>query len=872
MERRGEAENATQPSLFGEAEADREGRSERPAVPRLVLVDGHALAFRSYFALKQLSTSTGVPTNATYGFTRALLDLLRKARPGDRVVVAFDAPGRTFRAEEYEEYKATRPPIPTDLPQQLATMKRLVDLLGVPRLESPGVEADDLIATLARRGASEGYEVEIFTTDRDALQLVDETISVRSDAARGPVGPSEVEEAYGVRPDQWVDYRALVGDASDNLPGVRGIGPVAARTLLDEYGSVENLLARLDEVEPERYAKLIREGRAELELSLRLSRLVTDVDLPEDLDLELRSPDREGLTELLRDLEFGSVLRELGLTEAVEYREGEFGALQRAAQGEGERGSAAEEVEAPSWSYGYLLDDVRPSAAQVTGLAVAYDGEVAEAEPPFVPKLTGRVNAPDAKALVVAARRAGADVVPGDDPLLMAYLLDAAASGPEALARRLGAGEWGESAASRAVVGAELLKLLAPQLVGAQLRVYREIERPLQAVLADMEVAGIKLDLVALQEMTEQVEGRLRAVEARLREIAGDEAFNVASRDQVAALLFEKLGLRSGQRTATGKLSTAVSALEPLTGQHEAVDLVLEHRELAKLVGTYLRPLATLVDESGRVHTTFQQAVVATGRLSSVNPNLQSIPVRTATSRELRRAFVAEEGHLLLVADYSQIELRVLAHIADEPALIEAFREGADVHATTAATLYDTPLEEVDADMRRVAKTINFGVLYGMGPQRLARELNLPFARADAFISTYFTRYPKVRRYIDETLARGRELGYVETLLGRRRSVLELRSADRAVREAAERMGYNMPVQGTAADIMKLAMLRLAPALAELGGRLLLQVHDEIVAEVAEASAERAAAEVERIMSSVYPLRVPLVARVGLGANWLEAS
>ncbi|MFA7459951.1 MAG: DNA polymerase, partial [Trueperaceae bacterium] len=350
-----------------------------------------------------------------------------------------------------------------------------------------------------------------------------------------------------------------------------------------------------------------------------------------------------------------------------------------------------------------------------------------------------------------------------------------------------------------------------------------------------------------------------------------DQLFNVASRDQVADLLFGKLKLSAGRRTSTGKLSTAVSALEPLTGQHEAVDLVLEHRELAKLSGTYLAPLAALADENGRVHTTFLQTVVATGRLSSVNPNLQSIPVRAPLGREIRRSFVAAQGYTLLVADYSQIELRVLAHMANEPVLVEAFQAGADIHASTAATIYNVPLTEVDADMRRVAKTINFGLLYGMGPQRLARELGLPYARAEAFINTYFASYPRVREFVDETLARGTEQGYVETLLGRRRGVLELRSADRAVREAAERMTFNMPVQGSAADIMKLAMLQVAPALKTLRGRLLLQVHDEIVAEVPAGSAQEAAAEVKGIMEGVYPLKVPLVANVGLGANWLEA-
>jgi DNA polymerase-1 len=497
---------------------------------------------------------------------------------------------------------------------------------------------------------------------------------------------------------------------------------------------------------------------------------------------------------------------------------------------------------------------------------------VGTAAPPVAAQQSGSVNAVDAKGLGVAARGAGAAVEPGDDPQLMAYLLDAVTGGVEGLARRLGAGEWGDSAESRAVVGAELLALLRPQLEGPLLRIYQEIERPLQGVLAEMELAGIRLDLSALQRLKDEVAARMSQVEAQLKLVADDDSFNVASRDQVAQLLFQKLGLRGGRRTSTGKLSTAVGALEPLIGQHDAVDLILEHHELAKLHGTYIAPLAELADGQGRVHTTFLQTVVATGRLASVNPNLQSIPVRTPLGREVRRAFIASPGYKLLVADYSQIELRVLAHLTAEPALIDAFTRGEDIHSATAQAIYGVAADAVTPDLRRIAKTINFGILYGMGPQRLARELSLPYAQAERFIATYFARYPNVRRFIDETLARGRELGYVETLLGRRRSVLELQSPDRGTREAAERMTFNMPVQGSAADIVKLAMLRLAPALAERGGLLLLQVHDEVVAEVPERAADQLAQQVRHIMAEVYPLRVPLAARVGVGANWLEAG
>lgn len=846
--------------------------STGPGGRRLVLVDGHALAYRAYFAIRQLSTAGGVPTNAVFGFVRALLELLRGLGPQDSLVVAFDAPARSFRKEQYEEYKAHRAPTPDDFPAQMGAIKELVDLLGVQQVEEPGLEADDLIGSLATRAADDDWLVEVVTSDRDALQLVSERVSVVSPDGKQRLGPADVVEKYGVSPEQWVDYRALTGDASDNIPGVKGIGPVAARTLLGRFGDIDTLLAELDSLPNNAQTRALREGLDDLQLSRALSRIVTDADV----DVELvpaaeRSIKRDELTEALRRLEFGSILHELGLVERVAFEEAPWDEV------------AAAAGHATDWSFGFVLSDPRPTAARVVELALAVEAgrsggahrvAVAQGTPdaPLESRVRGTVNAPDAKALVVAARMAGVEAVPGDDPLLMAYLLDSVGASAETLARRLGAGEWGTTAREHAVVGAELSRLLRERLSGSQLEVYERIEQPLQQVLADMEVAGISLDLDLLAALSEEAGRELAELEERLRQLAGVPEFNVASRDQVAWLLFEKLGLAAGRRTATGKQSTAVSALEHLKGQHEAIDLVLEHREIAKLKGTYLDPLPLLADPKGRIHTTFEQAVVATGRLSSVNPNLQNVPVRTARGREVRRAFVAAPGQLLLVADYSQIELRMLAHIAEEPALLAAFEADEDIHSATAATVYGVASDAVTHDMRRVAKIINFGVLYGMSAQRLSRELEITFDRADSFIRTYFERYPRVRAYIDNTLESARAVGYVETIMGRRRSVPELSSPNRSVREAAERMAYNMPIQGSAADVMKLAMLKLAPELAARGGRLLLQVHDEIVAEVPEGSAAEAAEVVQELMAGVVDLRVPLKASVGLGRNWLDAK
>lgn len=858
---RAEALSARQGALFGPASSAQDGAAgegRAATSDRVLVVDGHGIAYRSYFGLRELSSSKGQPTNAIYGFVRTLLKLLRE--DGAVLVVAFDAPAPTFRHERFEAYKEGRAPTPTDLPQQIGVIKTLLDHMGVPRVEVPGLEADDLIGTIARRCAERGYRVDVVTSDRDALQLVDERVSVRSPDGGAPIGPQEVEERYGVRPDQWIDYRALTGDSSDNLPGVKGIGPVAARRLLQRYGSLDDVLAGLDAVEPASYRRKLQEGLADLELSRELSAIRTDADIEVDPDAwRQREPDREALAELLRELEFGSVLAELGLTQRAEYR------------------TAAWNEIAPQGSIGYVLDGDRPTSAHLTDLALATGGAVARAPDAEARRAVlsreSALDACDAKALAVVARRLGAAAEPGDDPLLMAYLLDPSGASPERLVRRHGAGEWGPDAASRAVATAELLRSLRTRLEGDQLRVYERIERPLQGVLAAMELAGVRVDATGLRKQSRALAERIEEIEARLRQVAGDPGFNVNSRDQVAWLLFEKLDLRAGRRTATGKRSTAVSALEPLRGEHEAVGLILEQRELNKLKSTYLDPLPELIDPAtGRLHTTFNQTVVATGRLSSANPNLQNIPVRSDLGREIRRAFVADEGSLLLVADYSQIELRVLAHVADEPGLIAAFRRGEDIHRRTAAEVFGVPPDHVTASMRRTAKVVNFGVLYGMGPRRLSQDLDIGLEEAQRTIDTYFERYPRVRAYIERTLAFCRENGYVRTLLGRRRLIPDIVSPNRNAREYAERTAYNMPIQGTAADIMKLAMLRMEPLLRSLEGRLLLQVHDEIVAEVPEGRAVEAAAATREAMGAAFELSVPLVAEVGLGANWLEAK
>ncbi len=839
---------------------------------KIVIIDGHALAFRSYYAIRDLSNSRGETTNAVFGFLRSLLRILQEEGEFDATVVTFDAPAKTFRHEQFDGYKAGRRDTPEDLPRQIRQIKRAVELLGLYQIEVPGLEADDLIGTIATRCAERGYKVEIVTSDRDAYQLVGDHITVRGLSKNDSFGPAEVFQKFGVTVAQWVDYRSLTGDASDNIPGAKGIGPKTAAKLLQDYGTLDAILEQVETLKPESAAKKVAASIENVKFSRELSRIITDADLeinPEGWSK--RELQREALTELLQTLEFGSMLRELGLTDEA--------TSSTSATGSSYRKIASADIFFGG-AFGFVLSSASPMSAELTELAVASAGTVADVESEWAQAILGSegtLNACDAKALAVYASRGegGERVSPGDDPLLMAYVLDPNTADPETVARRYGAPDWGVTAASRAVTTAELLKILPPKLA-AEPRLkdlYEKIERPLAHVLAQMERTGVKIDTAFLGRQSEAMSETLLGLEQKVREIAGNDALNLNSRDQLAELLFEKLKLQAGRKTTTGKRSTAVSALEPLRDVHPVVPLILEYRELAKLKSTYLDPLPRLINpETGRLHTTFNQAATATGRLSSTNPNLQNIPVRTEIGREIRRGFVADEGTTLLVADYSQIELRILAHITGEEALLETFRSGDDIHRRTAAQIYGVDTSKVKPDMRRVAKIINFGVLYGMSAHRLTRELDISYEEAAAFIKTYFERYPKVRDYIEATLEFARKNGYVETLLGRRRLIPDISSTNRNAREYAERTAYNMPIQGTQADIVKLAMLRLSPELAASGAKLLLQVHDELVIEAPQAAAAEVAETVKTAMEGAYTLEVPLTAEVGAGQNWLEAK
>lgn len=841
---------------------DAPGAQTVSARPTLVIIDGHALAFRSYFAIRELSNSKGEATNAIFGFVRALLRMLTEESEHDATIVTFDAPAKTFRHEQYEAYKAGRAETPADLITQIGRIKQIVELLGVHQCEQAGLEADDLIGTLATRAARQGYNVEIITSDRDSYQLISEEIKVRGLSKDDILDADAIFEKYGVRVEQWVDYRALTGDSSDNIPGAKGIGPKTASKLLQAYGSLDAIIDALPDVKPASAAKKVADSLEDVKFSRVLSRIVTDADIPCTPEVwATRDVKRGALAAVFEELEFGSFIRELNLKETQDAT------------------LTYEEVTAANVPKGGVLGFVLKGVgygSTLEALAIAGDSKVATVTPDaLAPEALSKLDAVDAKALAVALSigHLGPTPVPGDDPLLMAYALDTNNTDIEAICRRYGAPEWGSTAQSRAVASAELLKLLSAQLEGDRLRLYEDIERPLAAVLADMERVGVKLDAALLASQSKDLAGQLQTIEQQIRSVAEDPQLNINSRDQLATLLFDKLKLQAGRKTATGKRSTAVSALEPLREEHPVVEQILNYRELAKLRSTYLEPLPKLLNPaSGRLHTTFHQTNTATGRLASINPNLQNIPVRTELGREIRRGFIADDGMMLLVADYSQIELRILAHISQEDALIETFRREDDIHRLTASQINHVALEDVTPTMRRVAKIINFGVLYGMSAHRLTRELNILYPEAEAYIQTYFKQYPGVQRYIESTIAFAQENGYVETLLGRRRSIPDIKSSNRNAREYAERTAYNMPIQGTQADIVKIAMIELAPQLSPLGAKLLLQVHDELVIEVPTQRLEPAKHLVKEVMEGAYKLDVPLTAEVNVGKNWLEAK
>ncbi len=861
----------------------------------LCLVDGSGILFRAFHALPPLTTREGLPTGAVYGFTSMLTKLLRE-RPGARIVVVFDAPGRTFRDDAFAEYKAGRAETPPDLKRQIPYVKKVVVALGFPLLEVEGVEADDVIGTLARHGEREGLEVDIVTSDKDMMQLVGPRVRLLDTMKERVTDAARVREKFGVDPDRVIEVMGLMGDSIDNVPGVKGVGEKTARRLIEHFGSIAGLYARLDEIDElglrgaARIKKQLLEGRESAEISRFLVTIKCDVDLGlDDAALARREVDSSALRGLATELEFSALLKDFLCGPVASS------AAERARRdvARAEVGRRAGEADVALGLVLARLQEQRPErevhAAAVTG----FEGEeilVCEGAPEGLSALLGREGGgplaiDDLKAALHATALEeegvpGSGAAPIWDTSLLSYVLDPSRRGHgiDALAsERLGRdlppadGET-DRAAAVALAVAEVAPTLKRDCEAEGLdRLYSEVELPVARILARMERRGIRVDVGVIERAAREFADTAGRLEAEIHELAGGP-FKIQSTVQLRDVLFDKLGLptRGVKRGKTG-LSVNAEVLSRLAELHPLPAKVIEHRGLSKLLSTYVTGLLPLVDpRTGRLHTTFNQTVAATGRLSSSDPNLQNIPVRTAEGRRIREAFVPADGHVFVAADYSQIELRVLAHLTRDPVLVEAFRSGEDIHRRTAAEVFEVEPEAVTPEMRSRAKVINFGILYGMGSQRLSRELSISMAEADAYIKRYFERYGHVRDFADRVVERGREEGFVETLIGRRRPLPELNSKEAGRRQAAERMAWNSPIQGTAADIIKMAMVAVDLELRRQasGAVVLLQVHDELLLEVPADEAPAAGEIVRNCMESVVELVIPLVVDLKTGPNW----
>jgi DNA polymerase-1 len=910
---------------------------------KLVLIDGHALAFQAYYALPaDMATREGELTNAVYGFTSMLLNAIRDEQP-DYVVVAFDT-GRTFRHDEYVEYKAHRGRMPEELADQMERIRQLVETMNIPIVEAEGFEADDVLGTLACQAAEQGLSTLIVTGDSDIFQLINPDVRVllagrRSGEAK-TYDRDSVRQRYNLEPQQLVDLKALVGDASDNIPGVRGVGDKTATPLLQKYSTVEGVYDHLAEIAPARAQNALKQGRDSAFLSKRLVTIRTDAPVALDLNVaRLGDWDRHAVTALFQELGFRSLLRRLpgGAPPEPEGQLPLFNQLpaehEPTAPGKHHvvntekalDALAGKLARAEAFAFDTETTGVDPMTAQLVGLALAITPD----EGYYVPvghqtgerQLSWQVVRQRLKSLLEDpaipryAHNAEYDVLVlaqhgiqtqgvTFDTMLAEWVLDPASRnlglknlawarlGVEMtrLEELIGAGKSKRSmaqvpvsqaasyAAADAYVTYRLVEPLTTELRKRQLwPLFDEVEMPLLPVLAAMEQAGVKLDTDYLQEMSNSLSRRLSELTRQIYQLVG-RSFNIGSTQQLSDALFVTLGLpaRGLRKTKSGHYSTAADVLEKLRGAHPVVDFVLEQRELAKLQTTYVEALPQLVNPAtGRVHTSFNQTGTVTGRLSSSNPNLQNIPIRTEQGRQVRRAFVAEEGWLLLGADYSQVELRVLAHVSQDAGLLEAFRRDEDIHRTTAAAVYGVPLAEVTYDMRRVAKTANFAMIYGSSAFGLAQQTGLSQDEAAKFMDAYFARFPRVRAYIENTKKQAAGRGYLETLLGRRRYFPELSPKSKVTpgqRRAAERTAINAPIQGSAADIIKIAMIRLHRALRErhFRSRMILQVHDELVLEVPQEEMDAVCPLVIEIMEGAFDLAAPLKVDAEIGPNWLE--
>jgi len=897
--------------------------------PPLILVDGSSYLFRAFHALPPLTNSKGQPTGAVYGVINMLNKLVDEYKP-EHIAVVFDARGKTFRNDLYEEYKAHRPPMPDELRSQIEPLHELVEALGFPIVVVPGVEADDVIGTYAKHATEQNIDTLISTGDKDLAQLVNPHVTLINTMNNLVLDEAGVVEKFGVPPDTIIDYLALMGDTSDNIPGIPKVGPKTAAKWLTQYDSLDNLIAHADEIKG-KVGDSLRENLGLLPLSRELTTIKCDVDLEQDIsDLSLRPPQTEKLKQIYTEMEFKTWLNNLS-------SDGD-------STGSGDNAAADKRVEthyetvldkksfdrwlkklngAKQFAFDTETTSLDYMKARVVGVSFAV--EVGEAA--YVPFAHDYMDAPqqlseqdvlgglqslledENKKKIGQNLKYDAHVLANhgitlrgiaEDSMLESYVLDSTKRhGMDDLALRLlghntihfediaGKGakqltfnqieleKAGPYAAEDADITLQIHQVLSAELDKEPTlkKVYQKIELPLLTVLLKIERNGVKIDVTMLEKQSQQLAVRMKEVEHLAYDEAG-ETFNLASPKQIQTIFFEKLELPVIRKTPKGAPSTAEDVLQELAVDYALPKLILEHRGLSKLKSTYTDKLPLQVNEkTGRIHTSYNQTVAATGRLSSTDPNLQNIPIRSEEGRRIRQAFVAPDGYKMIAADYSQVELRIMAHLSEDKSLLKAFAEGVDVHRATAAEVFSVPLDEVESDQRRAAKAINFGLIYGMSAFGLAKQLNIGRYEAQDYIDVYFARYPGVKVYMDKTRERAHDRGYVETVFGRRLYLPEINSRNGQRRQYAERTAINAPMQGTAADIIKRAMISVDHALSssKVDAKVVMQVHDELVVEALEKDVEVVADLLRIEMEQAASLKVPLVVDIGIGDNWDEA-
>ncbi len=891
--------------------------------PSLYLIDGSAYIFRAFYGVRHhLTNSKGMPTNALYGFTTMLMKVVREEEP-EYLAVVFDTKEKTFRHDLFPDYKANRGEPPEDLKAQFPYFKKLVDSFNITTLSREGYEADDIIGTLARQGEREGMHVVIVSGDKDMMQLVSPDIVMLDTMKNKTLGEAEVVEKFGVKPELVIEVLGLMGDSSDNVPGVAGVGPKTAIDLIQKFGSMAEVYKQLESIDKKKLKEKLETHKDNAFLSRKLVTIDTEMALDSEIkDMVRRDPDTEKMRGLFEELEFGTLLNDLPESESLQAPE-TVDAKYEAVLTDKQLDALIKELKkAKEFAVDLETTGLRPVWAKIVGLSFS----IKEGSGWYIPVGHQYLGAPvqlnkskvleklaplledrkfskfghNIKYDLIVFKNEGIDLQGiGFDSMLAAYVLDPTRRnyGMDALsleilnrktihyedvagkgAKQIGFDEVSiesatDYAAEDADVTLQLTQKLGSQLKNAEKKLFEEIEMPLIDVLASMELTGIRLNKKHLAQLSKVLEKDMAGLEKEIHQLA-EEEFNVNSPKQLAVILFEKLKLPVVKKTKTG-YSTDVKVLEELASKHPLPDKVLTFRQMAKLKSTYVDSLPNEVFEgTGRVHTSYNQTVAATGRLSSSDPNLQNIPIRTELGKEIRKAFVADEGCELLASDYSQIELRVLAHLSKDPALVRAFEKGEDIHTRTAAEIFGTSLDDVGEDSRRIAKAVNFGIVYGLSAFGLSRQLKISPKEAKTFIEQYFELYSNVKQFMESTIEQVKERGYSTTLLNRRRYLPDIHSKNRQVREATERIAINSPVQGSAADLIKIAMIRLHKHLNKKNyrSRMILQVHDELVFECPMEEKEKLETLVRKEMEGVFKLKVPLVVDMAWGQNWRDAK